>query len=148
MPCPGQPLFGDQYRFCDVHSSDRITAVYLTLFHYGGFAWDDACFFDTGIYKRGDFNDGEVVDADIFGNMDFWNPLFPDVRRKDLFVTGGLVGLDRGKPAWELVRLLGGSYTEDPHEEWQIVATCTSDPPGARTGDLKIVIEMPYVAGY
>lgn len=128
---------GDQIRLMQFRSSDRIIQVFMT--SDGG---GDAGAVDIGIYKTGAAHDGAVIDADLFGSA---VAVDAAVARVDQFKESAILGdVDRGKTLWELADIGAGTYTVDPMEDWDLVATVTT----AVTVALNTTVwEVIYTAG-
>jgi hypothetical protein len=148
MPCPGQPLFGDQYRFCDVHSSDRVVHVYLS-WNGGGLASPSRG--NLGLWRKGENNDGTDVANHLWGTNYNFGLFAGKVDRGDMF-TADPLGIDwerhRGKPLWELVNVHAGTtvYEEDPCEEWQVVLQTITFK--ALIDPVYWLLELVFVTGY
>ncbi len=106
--------------------------------------WGATTTFHVGLYKKGDADDGAVIDVDLFGSTIDWSGA---IARTDYFTEAGtLDNWDRGKTLWELAAIGAASYTSDPRETWTIAATTTQDI-DATAGAVEMLVEALYVAG-
>ena len=107
---------GDEIRMLQMRSSDRIHSILFS--SDGGATAGDA---DLGIYKSGLAHDGAVIDQNLFSTTAIDTDTAQN--RVEYFEDGALDTEDLGKPLWELADVGGGTYTEDPSEDWDIVLT-------------------------
>ncbi|MGB0972211.1 MAG: hypothetical protein ACPGVG_14820 [Mycobacterium sp.] len=129
------PTTSDVVRMIDLKSSDRLLWLYLSS---GGEASAGAV--NIGLHKKGDANDGAVIDADLFSTAVV---ITAETGPTELFEESTtLESVDRGKQLWQLVGD-GATYTEDPHEEWTITLT----PTVTVNADTEISMITLYTAG-
>lgn len=108
----------DVIRLFDMKSSDCLHKLLIS----SDADFGVAAHFHIGLHKKGDHDDGAVIDADLFaGTIDFAGA----IARVDYFngASGTLDDHHRGQPLWYLADLGAGTYTEDPHEVWTITMT-------------------------
>lgn len=140
---------GDIIRVLDLVSSACVWHVFVTL---------DADFgatttFDIGWYKKGDANDGAVIDADLHASaVDWAGAIGPTTSAAasapvDYFCESGVLNQnDRGRPLWKLADIGAATYTQDPFETWTLAFTTTQDI-SAAAADVSVLCEVIYTGG-
>jgi hypothetical protein len=119
-------------------SSDRINYIYWSSTDSG-----TGGLIDIGLYKTGANHDGVAVDRDLFSSA-------YDIKASDRTQisvwseAGTLDQFDRGKTLWELATKGAASYTADPMEDWDLVATPTEATTDAA---MKVMVEIYYTSG-
>ena len=112
----------DVIRVMDLKSGWRIIEVFFSM---------DADFgatttFNIGLYKKGEADNGAVLDEDLFASAVDWSGA---ITRVDYFKESAtLTDMDRGKTLWELVTIgAAATYTQDPMEVWTLTCQTTQD---------------------
>lgn len=115
------------FRFCRVPSNARISSVLLTAadFTTGGAI-------DIGVYDTEDNNSGAVVDADLFASALAMTG-GPFSHAEQINESGEYTVAEQEKPLWEVLGL-----SADPHKEYDIAATITTDFNGGQAMHLKV----------
>jgi len=138
----GQDLGDDDViRLLDMQSGDRLIELYFSM---------DADFgatttFNVGLYKKGNNNNGAVIDEDLFVSAVDWAGA---IARTEYFKESAtFTDMDRGKTLWELVTIgAAATYTEDPREDWTLTLQTTQDI-SATAAAVSLMCEVWYVAG-
>ncbi len=139
-PAAYDPVDNDVTRIMDVASGDRPFHLYFTCdLNQGATA-----LWNYGLYEKGSNNDGAVIDEDLFSDA---HNEAGAIARVDLFDEAGTLGdFDRGKAFWELAEIGGGSYSEDPGEQWTIVKQASgNNSVNAAANECRL--ELWYIAG-
>jgi hypothetical protein len=130
---------GDIIRLCDLPSNARVLEVLMSM----DANWGTTTTFHVGLYKKGDNDDGVVLDVDLFAATQDWAGA---IARVDQFKLGVLDDWDRGKYLWQLAAIGAASYTEDPKEMWTLALTTTQDISAAAAA-VEFLAEVIYIAG-
>lgn len=133
----------EQARFFSMKSSDRLIQLFFSTPSLTGTTMTADC----GVYAT---DEGALIDLDTFcaAATAPLDDLTVAVVRTDLYILAALEDEDRGKPLWEVVEeALGspGTYTEDPHENWDLVVTMNTET--AVTVGAELILEAVYTAG-
>lgn len=130
----------DVIRLLDLKSSDRLIELFFSM----DLNWGATTTFNIGLYLKGDFNAGAVVDEDLFASALNWAGA---ITRDERFTEAGtLDDWDRGKTMWELAAIGAGSDTVDPQVVYTVAATCSQDISAAAAA-VEFLCEAYYVAG-
>lgn len=127
----------DTVRLMTFKSSDRLFNLFWTS--------DDAGLtgdVNIGIALSGLRHNGDVVDDNLFSTVAL-DVNAAAIDRVDQFVNGALGAEHRGLQMWELLAIGGGTDTEDPQTQYDLIITCTEDFETATD----IVVEAHYTAG-
>jgi len=130
----------DVIRLLDLRSNDRL---YSLLFSMDG-NWGATTTFNVGLYLKGDYNNGAVVDEDLFGSAIDWSAA---VTRVDYFKEAAtLDDWDRGKQVWELAVIGAATDTVDPETIYTVAATCSQNI-DATDAAVEFLCEAFYTSG-
>ena len=130
----------DVIRLMDVKSGDRPIELFMT----SDAGWGSTALFNIGLYKKGDDNDGAVIDEDLFESTPY--DIANAVTRQDVLTLAVLDEWDRCKTFWEMAEIGDGDYTSDPREIWTIAMTAEGDP-SAAAAENEMLVELEYLAG-
>ncbi len=138
-----QPTTSDVMVISLIKSSDRIKDV---KFFTNGAGTNGAL--NIGLHKVTQSNGAlslTAIDVDLFATgKATGTAILYDAAAATVFTEAGTVGdVDRGKAAWVLADLGGGTYTADPGEVWAITAT----PSVSEDASSNYIFEVEYVAG-
>ena len=131
----------DQIRLLDLSSNDRLVQLRFSM----DGNWGSTTTFHVGLYDKGNSNDGDVIDIDLFGATIDWKDA---IARTDYFTTGALDDWDRGKALWELANIgvAATTYATTTNALWTVVATTTQDI-SDNTSAVEFMVEAYYVSG-
>jgi hypothetical protein len=131
----------DVVAFFPIKSDTRI--IDLRLSANAAFNTATTCTLDLGLHEAvpGSGAVSTVIDLNLFCTL--VNIDATAIAGIDAFTEAGtLADIDRGKTAWELADIGGGTYTADPRETWLI--TGTLQVAGAVTAGGILTLEMRY----